>query len=84
MRDAALKHAAKTLRRQIPFRRRARLLQKVARHVNRNELSCRAGRHMRLRNRNLAELLQKMIPESARELPNPIATARATSQTENC
>jgi flagellar motility protein MotE (MotC chaperone) len=47
-------------------------------------LSCRAGRHMRLCNRNLAELLQKMIPESARELPNPIATARATSQTENC
>jgi flagellar motility protein MotE (MotC chaperone) len=47
-------------------------------------LSCRAGRHMRLRNRNLAELLQKMIPESARELPSPIAPARPTSQTENC
>jgi len=84
MRHAALEHAAKTLRRQIPFRRRARLLQKAPRHLDRNELSCRAGRHMRLCNRNLAELLQKMIPESARELPNPIATARATSQTENC
>jgi hypothetical protein len=47
-------------------------------------LSCRAGRHMRLRNRNLAEPLQKMIPESARELPSPIALARAACQTENC
>jgi hypothetical protein len=28
---------------------------------------------MRLCNRNLAEPLQKMIPESARELPSPIA-----------
>lgn len=84
MRHAALQHAAKTLRRQIPIRRRARLPQKAPRHLNRNELSCRAGRHMRLRNRNLAEPLQKMIPESARELPSPIALARAACQTENC
>jgi len=39
---------------------------------------------MRLRNRNWAEPLQMMIPESARELPSPIAPARATCQTENC
>jgi hypothetical protein len=39
---------------------------------------------MRLCNRNLADLLQKMIPESARELPSPITLARATAQTENC
>ena len=73
MRHAAFEHAAKPLRRQTPFRRRARLLQKASGHFNRNELSCRAGRHIRLRNRNLAEPLQEMIPELPRELPSPIA-----------
>jgi len=73
MRHAALEGVSKMLRRQIPFRRRGPLQQKAPRHLNRNELSCRAGRHMRLRNRNVAEPLQKMIPEFAGELPGPFA-----------
>src|SRR5271170_2923774 len=74
MRHASLEHVAKTLRRQIPLRRRRPLLQKAARHLKRNELSCRAGRHMRLLDRDLAEPLQKMIPEFPSELPGPIPT----------
>ena|SRR5271167_1024053 len=69
MRHASLEHVAKTLRRQIPLRRRRPQLQKAARHLKRNELSCRAGRHMRLRDRTSVEPLQKMIPEFAGELP---------------
>src|SRR5271156_6151269 len=83
MRHAALERQPKTLRRQIPFRRRGPLLQKAPRHVNRNELSCRAGRHMRLRDRNLAEPLQKMIPEFPSELPDAIAP-RASSLPSLC
>src|SRR5271170_2894268 len=83
MRHAALERQPKTLRRQIPFRRRGPLLQKAPRHVNRNELSCRAGRHMRLRDHNLAEPLQKMIPELPSELPEAIAP-RASSLPSLC
>jgi hypothetical protein len=35
---------------------------------------------MRLRNRNLAELLQKMIPEFPGELPDAIALAASLSR----
>src|SRR5277367_5930113 len=83
MRHATLERQPKTLGRQIPFRRRGLLLQKASRHVNRNELSCRAGRHMRLRNHNLAEPLQKMIPEFPSELPEAIAP-RASSLPSLC
>jgi hypothetical protein len=73
MRHAALERVSKTFRLQIPFRRRGPLLQKAPRYVNRNELSCRAGRHMRLRDRTSVEPLQKMIPEFTAELPGTIA-----------
>ena len=73
MRHAALERLSKTHRRQIPFRRRGPLQQKAPRHLNRNELSCRAGRHLRLRDRNSVGPLQKMIPEFAGELPEAIA-----------
>jgi hypothetical protein len=73
MRHAALERFSKTLRPQIPLRRRGPFVQKAPGHVNRNELSCRAGRHMRLRDRTSVELLQKMIPEFAGELPGAIA-----------
>ena len=75
MRHAALERFSKTLRLQIPLRRRGHLLQKAPRYINRNEFSCRAGRHMRLRDRTSVEPLQKMIPEFAGELPGPIARA---------
>jgi hypothetical protein len=73
MRHASLERISKTLRRQIPLRRRGPLLQKAPRFVNRNELSCRAGRHTRLRDRTSVEPLQKMIPEFAKELLGAIA-----------
>ena len=75
MRHAAFERLSKTLRLQIPLRRRGPLLQKAPRYINRNELSCRAGRHMRLRDRTSVEPLQKMIPELAVELPGAIAVS---------
>lgn len=79
MRHTAFERVSKTLRSQIPFRRRGPLLQKAPRHCHRNELSRRAGRHMRLRNRNLAEPLQEMIPELPPELPSPFALRASLS-----